>query len=144
MPSRGSRRIPPEYGDRIPKGPTTVGPATHGSHPAHSPYPLPASSTNTLGHSKRESTGFPSIAAQMVVHSSGRFSVSGSAFLENSCQIEVAGSIQGENSRPALEISIRVEEEAGAQQGRGASSRTLCDLETTLTAPIGEIPSTTK
>ena len=73
----------------------------------------------------------PRIAAQMVVNSSEQFSVSGSALLENPCELEVEGFIRSENARPKLEIVIQAEEETEDQ------IRTLCDLQTSLSVPIG-------
>lgn len=98
---------------------------------------LPDDLADVAGELDSLGIGNPRIATQMVVNSSGRFSVSGSARLGNQIQVAVNGTISVEAGRPTLNISIQAVDGApGGGFGPSRASR-LCELETTLKTPLG-------
>lgn len=105
---------------------------------------IPDDLADVAGELESLGIGDPRIATQMVVHTSGQFSISGSARLENSIQVIVQGSVAlgvgtGAGSRPTLDISIDASDASvPASFGRPQAGR-LCELETTLKAPLGQI-----
>jgi hypothetical protein len=77
----------------------------------------------------------PRLVAQTLVNvnSNARFQARGTAKLEAPCLFEVDGRFSERNETPALEISIR------ATRPRERGEDNICNLQTTIAAPLGHL-----
>jgi hypothetical protein len=94
----------------------------------------------------------PRLAAQTVINTipNTQFTTQGSAVLDTPCQVSFTGMVSGKKEAPALQIAIQATREipqraggggfqgGGFQGGRvGMSSAQICNLQTTITTPLG-------
>jgi hypothetical protein len=90
----------------------------------------------------------PRLAAQTVINTmpNTQFTTQGSAVLDTPCQVSFMGMVSGKKEAPALQIAIQATRETpqrtgggGFQGGRvpGMSSAQICNLQTTITTPLG-------